>query len=276
MTEVPKGEVLVYESAEGEVRVEVRLEKETIWLSQRQMADLFCRERSVIALHLRRIFSACELDEKTRAHYLHVAGSDKPVGLYNLDAIISVGYRVNSKRGTQFRIWATRTLREHLVRGYTIHRQRFERNAADLEAALALVRRTATADCLTTDQGRGLVDVIARYTQTFLLLQRYDDGLLVAPQGSHGGALPTLEEACAAIARLKSELMDRREASDLFGLEREDQLARCSGIWISRSARSPRTRPLNPRQRICSTSPSRTTRSWMATSASVHCCSSIS
>src|SRR5690606_2563305 len=95
---------------------------------------------------------------------------------YNLDAIISVGYRVNSSRATRFRQWATRVLREHLTQGYSLDRQRFEQNAAELEAALALVKKAAAGEALTADQGRGLVDVIARYTQTFLWLQRYDEG----------------------------------------------------------------------------------------------------
>ena len=97
--------------------------------------------------------------------------------------IISVGYRVNSKRGTQFRIWATSVLREHLVRGITINRQRIETNAREIEAALDLARRAVASPQLTTDMGRGLIEVIARYTQTFLLLQRYDEGLLTEPKG---------------------------------------------------------------------------------------------
>ena len=116
---------------------------------------------------------------------------------------------MNSKRGTQFRIWATQILHEHLVRGYTLNRQRFERNAAELETALALVRKEARGNALTTDQGRGLLDVIARYTQTFLLLQRYDEGLLAEPEGSAGGLLPTVHDTRAAIARLKADLVQR-------------------------------------------------------------------
>jgi prophage maintenance system killer protein len=193
------------------------------------MGVLFGRERSVITKHVRNVFREGELDEKSNVHFLHIAGSDKPVGFYNLDVVISVGYRVKSKRGTEFRIWATRTLREHLVRGYTLHRQRFERNARELEAALALVRKAAAGEALTTDQGRGLVDVIARYTHTFLLLQRYDEGLLAEPKGSPGGILPTVREARAAIARLKADLMARGEASDLFGRERDDALAALLG-----------------------------------------------
>lgn len=228
-TPAPGGEVVLYRSPDGTVELDVRLDGETVWLTQEQMGRLFGRERSVITKHIRNVFKEGELDEESNVHFLHIAGSDKPVGFYNLDVIISVGYRVKSKRGTQFRIWATRTLREHLVRGYTLNRQRFERNAAELKAALDLVRKAAAGDALTTDQGRGLVDVIARYTQTFLLLQRYDEGLLTEPKGSPGGVLPTVHDARAAIARLKADLMQRGEASDLFGREREEGLAALLG-----------------------------------------------
>lgn len=221
--------MVLYRSPDGTVELDVRLDGETVWLTQEQMGRLFGRERSVITKHIRNVFKEGELDEESNVHFLHIAGSDKPVGFYNLDVIISVGYRVKSKRGTQFRIWATRTLREHLVRGYTLNRQRFERNAAELKAALDLVRKAAAGDALTTDQGRGLVDVIARYTQTFLLLQRYDEGLLTEPKGSPGGVLPTVHDARAAIARLKADLMQRGEASDLFGHEREEGLAALLG-----------------------------------------------
>ena len=235
MAGAPGGEIIVYEAPGGEVRVDVRLERETVWLSQEQMAELFGRERSVVTKHIRNVFKEGELDPgATSAKFAQVRSEGgravtREVDHYNLDVIISVGYRVKSQRGTQFRIWATRTLREHLVRGYTLDRQRFAQNAAELEAALALVRRAAAGEALTMDQGRGLVDVIARYTQTFLLLQRYDEGLLVEPKGNPGGVLLAVDEARAAIARLKADLLARGEATDLFGREREDGLAALLG-----------------------------------------------
>jgi len=148
---------------------------------------------------------------------------------YNLDAIISIGYRVSSPRAVRFRQWATATLRDHLIHGYTLNQQRFERNAQELEAALALIRTAAAGDALTSDQGRGLVDIIARYTQTFLLLQRYDEGLLTEPRGIPGGRLLQVAEVLDAIARLKADLVARGEARDLFGREREDGLAALLG-----------------------------------------------
>jgi len=223
----PTNDIVIYES--GEARVEVRLAQDTVWLTQEQMSVLFGRERSVISKHIRNVFIEGELEEISNVQNLHIAGSDKPVRFYNLDVIISVGYRVRSIQGTRFRQWATRVLREHLTRGFSLDRQRFERNAAELEAALALVRKAAAGEALSTDQGRGLVDVIARYTQTFLLLQRYDEGLLAEPKGSPGGVLPSRDEARAAIAHLQADLMACGEASYLFGLEREDAFAAILG-----------------------------------------------
>jgi len=141
MVGLPGGEIVVYEAPDGEVRVDVRRDRETVWLTQEQMARLFGRDRSVITRRLRNVFKEGELDQKSNVHFLHIAGSDKPVGFHSPDVIISVGYRVKSQRGTQFRIWATRTLREHLLRGYTLARQRFAQNAAELEAALSLTDR---------------------------------------------------------------------------------------------------------------------------------------
>ena len=123
MAEVPGGEVLVYEAADGAIRVDVRLEQATVWLTQPQIAEVFGRERSVITKHLRNVFEEGELD-RSNVQILHIAGSDKPVAFYNLDVIISVGYRVKSLRGTQFRILATRTPRQHLLRGCTLNERR--------------------------------------------------------------------------------------------------------------------------------------------------------
>ena len=151
------------------------------------------------------------------------------VEFFNLDAILSVGYRVNSREGTRFRQWATRLLREHLTLGYTVNRQRFEDNAAELEAALNLIRKAAQTPELSADTGRGLVDIVTRYAHTFLWLQRYDEGLLTDPATQPGGTLPTLEQAREALARLKADLVQRGEATDLFARDRGDGLAALLG-----------------------------------------------
>ncbi|MGE4530893.1 MAG: RhuM family protein [Acidithiobacillus sp.] len=226
----PTSEIVIYEG--GDAHVEVRVEHENVWLSLQQIAELFDRDKSVISRHLRNIFNSAELDRGAVVAKNATTAADGKTYLveyFNLDVIISVGYRVNSTRATRFRQWATRILREHLTQGYSLDRQRFESNAAELEAAMTLVKKAAAGETLTADLGRGLVDVIARYTQTFLWLQRYDEGLLTVPVGSPGGVLPTLTEAHAAIARLKADLMARGEASDLFGRERGDAFAAILG-----------------------------------------------
>ncbi len=220
----PQSEILIYQSKDGSKITEVRLESETTWLSQEQISNLFGRERSVITKHLKNIFSEKELEEKSNVQNLHITGSDKPVKFYNLDVIISIGYRVKSREATHFRQWATRILKEHLVKGFTINRQRFEENARELETALELVRKAAKSPELNFDSSRGLVDVISRYTQTFLILQRYDEGLLSEPKAKKGGKLPSLKEARLSLTNLKKDLISRKQATELFARERSDGL----------------------------------------------------
>lgn len=223
-------ELAFFETGSGSI--EVRIEHESVWLSQEQMARLFERERSVITKHLRNVFRDEELvEESVCAKFAQTAGDGKTyqTRFFNLDAILSVGYRVNSKRGVQFRQWASRILKDYLVRGYALDRQRLEHNARELEAALQLVRRTLSNAELAREAGSGLAEIVVRYTQTFLWLQRYDEGLLTDPRGHPGGALPPLDEARAGIATLKADLLAKGQASALFGLERDDGLAALLG-----------------------------------------------
>jgi len=201
------GEIVVYQTADGEVRVDVRLESETVWLTQNHMAELFGRERSVVSKHLRNVFREGELDEKSNVQNLHIAGSDKPVKFYNLDVIISVGYRVKSARGTQFRIWATHTLRDHLLRGYTLHERRLrERGLSEIEQAVGLLARTLTSHALVTDEGRAVLEVVKQYTRAWRLLVEYDeDRLSETPPGAVAPvASISVEDARAAIANLRA------------------------------------------------------------------------
>lgn len=218
-------DIAIYQADNG--TVEVQLEGETVWLRQEQMSQLFGRERSVITKHLRNVFAEGELvAESVCAKFAHTASDGKTyqVEHYNLDVIISIGYRVKSIQGTRFRQWATRVLRQHLTRGYSLNRQRLETNAQELEAALLLVRRIAQNPELPQDAGLGLLDVVTRYTRTFLLLQRYDEGLLTEPPQQPGGTLPSTEQAHIALSRLKADLLGRGEATDLFARERGDGL----------------------------------------------------
>lgn len=232
MTAETQAPIIIFEEADKAVEVRLDANQQTVWLSLQQLAELFDRDKSVISRHLKNVFSDEELErDSVVAKNATTAADGKTyqVEYYNLDVIISVGYRVNSSRATRFRQWATRVLREHLTQGWTLNRQRFEENARELEAALALVRKAAQSPALDAGSGRGLVDIVSRYAQTFLLLQRYDEGLLTEPRAQTGGTLPSWEQARAALDGLKSDLMARGEATDLFARDRDDGLTSLLG-----------------------------------------------
>ena len=140
----PKNEIVVYQPDET-IRLAVRLENETVWLTQSQLCELFQRDVSVISRHIKNIFSEGELDKESNLHYLQIATSDRPVALYSLDVIISVGYRVKSVIGTRFRQWANRILKEYVLRGYAVNERimRLEQKVLKHEEQINLVLQTA-------------------------------------------------------------------------------------------------------------------------------------
>jgi prophage maintenance system killer protein len=233
ITEVPleqqaRDQVILFQAADGQVSLDVRLEADTVWLSQAQMAELFGRERSVISRHVGNVFKEGELPEKSNVHFLHIAGADRPVGFYNLDVIISVGYRVKSPRGTQFRIWATQVLRQHLIQGYTLHQRRLqERGLGDLQQALALMARTLSSSGLVSDEGQAVLEVVQRYSRAWRWLLAYDEDRL-APAFAEPDGVPEalgLAEAQRAIDTLRRDLARCGEATPLFGQENRQALA---------------------------------------------------
>ena len=225
----------IYQAQDGTTQVEVRFEHDTVWLSQAQMAMLFDKDIRTINEHITNIFDDEELEKKSTIRKFRIVRQEgkrqvnREIEHYDLDMIISVGYRVKSKQGISFRRWATARLKEYLTQGYTINQKRLQQNAHELEQALALIQKTANSSELTLESGRGLVDIVSRYTHTFLWLQQYDEGLLTEPQTQQGGTLPTYAEACSALAELKSQLMAKGEASDLFGRERDNGLSAILG-----------------------------------------------
>jgi len=224
-----KNQIEIYQTEDGTTDIQVRFEQETIWLTQAQLVELFGRSQPVISRHINNALNEGEVNEKSNMQKMHIANSDKPVAYYDLDVVISVGYRVKSQRGVQFRRWATRRLREYLEQGYSINKVRFEQNAAELEQAIALINKAAQSPELNSDAGRGLVEIISSYTQTFLWLQRYDEGLLEEPDGQSGGALASADEAMHGLGELKQQLIKRKEATALFANPRSDGLASIFG-----------------------------------------------
>lgn len=226
-------EIAIYQTDQGDIQVQ--LNQETVWLTQRQLADVFDTSIDNISLHLKNIYLDEELTQEATIEDFSVVQAEgarkvsRQLKHYNLDAIISVGYRVNSKQAVKFRQWATTLLKQHLTQGYTLNQQRFEQNAQALQAALELVRKVANSPELAVDSGRGLVEIVSRYTHTFLWLQRYDEGLLTEPSGTVGGTLPSPAQASEALEQLKQNLIARGEATDLFAKPRGDGLAALLG-----------------------------------------------
>ena len=235
---VTGGDVVVYEEKGGRVRLEVRLEGETVWLSLTQMAALFGRDKSVISRHLRTVFGTGELSRAAtvaeNATVQREGGREvsRQIEYFNLDAVLSVGYRVNSKRGTQFRIWATGKLREHLLRGYTLNERRLrERGMGEMEQAVGLLARTLKGHALVTDEGRAVLDVVEHYARSWRLLLEYDERRLaeaplhpLKPTGTLA-----LESARGAIGSLRQAVAAAGSAPGLFGQERGDQLGAILG-----------------------------------------------
>ena len=208
--------IAIYETSDG-IRLDVKLERDTLWLTQRQMSDLFQTERSVITKHLSNIFASGELDKESNVQKMHIGGSNRPVAFYTLDVVISVGYRVNSKRGTQFRIWATSVLRDHLLKGHSINEGRLR----ELNQKISLIADVAGRRELSGDEAKALLSVVADYSFALDLLDDYDHQC-VAISGTTPGTVRPLDYEEAR--RMVNCLAEKFGSSDLFGREKDDSL----------------------------------------------------
>ena len=222
------GQIAIYQTSDGQVQLDVTLEQDTVWLSQAQMVELFGRDVSVISRHIRNALTEEEISEKSNLQKMQIANSDRPVVLYDLDVVISVGYRIKSERGVQFRRWASNVLRQHLAQGYTLNKQRLEaqqENIKQLERTLTLFQKNLIEQA-SLPEARGLVSVIAGYARTFVLLNQFDSERL--PLGDFATTIRyeiQPDEALAGIAALKTDLLGRGEASELFGNQKDDSFA---------------------------------------------------
>jgi len=227
-----KGEIVIYQSKEGSAKLKVKLQNETIWLTQKQIAELFGTQRPAITKHLNNIFKNKELNEKSVSSILEHTALDGKIyktRFYNLDAIISIGYRVNSRRATQFRIWATDILRNHIVKGFTINQKRLKSQSLarlnELEKAVGLFKNAIGNKRLNRSEAAGLLDVITNYANSWVLLQKYDKGELIIKKGKIKKVkIVSYNFGVEAIKRLKKDLISKKQASELFGQERDGGL----------------------------------------------------
>lgn len=216
-------ELVLYTSADGTVRLDVQFEQDTIWLSLNQLADLFDRDKSVISRHLRNIYQEGELDRQAtvakNATVQKESGRSvvRDIEYYNLDAVISVGYRVNSKRGTEFRIWATNVLRQHLVQGYTANEKRLKA----LKQTLKLAADISARKTLTGDEASILLQTVSEYAAALDLLDDYDHQRVTIGRTSRRQAKPvTYAEVMGLIAVMRQKF----GASAVFGKEKDQSL----------------------------------------------------
>lgn len=226
------GEVVVYRAADGGAQVEVLVDGDTVWLTSRQMADLFQTTTRNVELHARNAFDEGELEEGATAKESFVVRSEggrdvrRRIRHYNLDVIISIGYRVKSRRGTQFRIWANRILRDHLLSGYTINEKRLLARGVEFDQAVALLTATLRKHEDLTPEGQALLDVVRHYAQTWRMLRAYDEDQLSSAPGQTSTPTATLNIATAreAIRVMRDDMLTRGENPGMFGQERDDAL----------------------------------------------------
>lgn len=218
-------ELVLFTSTDGNVTVDVQLKSDTVWLTQKQISELFDKERSVVTKHINNVFKEQELDEKSNVQNLHIANSDKPVAFYSLDVIISVGYRVKSKRGVEFRKWANSVLKDYLLKGYALNNNLINKTHHEYQNLLDLLNKTLANNQLITSQGQSVINLINEYATTWTSLLQYDEDRLLIPDNMHQSSIRlTPESALQAIGEFKASLLVIGEATQLFGNERNDQL----------------------------------------------------
>ncbi len=224
-----RGEIVIYQATDGKSSLEVRLYEGSLWLSLNQISELFDRDKSVISRHLNNIFKTSELHREAVVAKNATTASDGKtyqVEYFNLDAVISVGYRVNSIRGTHFRIWASSVLKDHLIKGYTVNEKRLaEKGLSEMEQAVDLLSRTLQKYEFVSDEGQAILEIVNQYAKSWSLLLQYDENRLERPKDLNTVAT-RLEylQSKAAIEMLKSELIEQDEATLLFGQERDQQM----------------------------------------------------
>lgn len=210
----------IYRSQDGSVQLNVKLENETVWLSANQMAMLFDRDAKTIRKHINNVFADGELIRESNTHFLRVANSDKPVPFYNLDVIISVGYRVKSQQGVQFRRWATSVLKQYLIKGYAINQQiKLDRYNELKDVVRLMSRAVGLQDKVTTDEYSGLFNVISDYVYALDTLDQYDyQSLSISKTTKDEPFRATYDNAMEAINALKEKF----GGSKWFANEKDD------------------------------------------------------
>jgi death-on-curing family protein len=217
--------ILIYKNLNDDTQINVEFDGDSVWLTQHQMSDLFKQTKQNISLHINNCFKEFELvksatvKESLTVQFEGNRNVKRKVKYYNLDVIISVGYRVKSIQGTQFRQWATQRLKEHLVNGYSVNQKRLEQ----LQKTIEIIQNTGNDENLNLDEAKGLLEIIKNYTQSFVLLNQFDSNSLI-DSGLNEDIIYEInyEEASNAVIKLKLHLISKKEATNLFGNQKDE------------------------------------------------------
>ncbi len=214
------GEVVIYQAKDGAIELKGDFERENIWATQAQIVKLFDVDQSVVSRHIKNVFKEGEIEEKSNMQKMHIANSDKPIAMYSLDVILGVGYRTNSKVAVEFRKWATKTLKEHLTKGYTINRSRISQNYDSFMKSMADIQMLLPEHVVLDP--KSVLELIKEFAGTWMSLDAYDKEALT-PVGSTKRAVKLSgEELRDAISSLRVELIRKGEATDIFARERAE------------------------------------------------------
>jgi len=213
---------------DGEIEIETKVENETVWITQKQMCELFGTAKSTISEHLKNIFQSGELDRKLtvrKFRTVRMEGNKKVsrnIEYYNLDVIISVGYRVNSKKATKFRQWVTKVLKDYVLKGYALNQKRLKQNFEEFQKEIELLQK-AIKQNLNETEARGFLDIITKYAKSWILLNQFDENRLEVPKGKEAEFILDYDEAVNEIRKLKNELINKKRSDRAFR-EREGQI----------------------------------------------------
>ncbi len=220
-----KGEIIIYKPAKGEIEFRVRFENETIWLDAHQMALIFDVNRPAVVKHINNIYKTGELEENSTCSKMEQVAADgkiRKMNLYNLDMIISVGYRVNSQRATQFRIWATKILKKYLLQGYAINEKRLveaKNKFNQLQETISFLQKQSKKELLQGQEAE-ILSLLSDYSKTLSLLEQYDKGKLKSGKGEKSKFVLEYKDCVEIVISVKKQLAVKKEAGDLFGQER--------------------------------------------------------
>jgi prophage maintenance system killer protein len=217
-----KGEIIMYKTSKNEVELKVHFEKESVWLRQNEIALLFGKERSVITKHINKIFADKEVDRKNNVQKMHIPNSDKPIEFYSLDVILAVGYKANSPRAIHFRKWASRIIKQYLIKGYAINEKRLleaQSKFNELQKTVLFLQTQSQKELL-KGQETEILNLLADYSKTLSLLEQYDKGKVQTQEGKKTAFILQYADCVKIIAELRKDLIAKKEAGNLFGVER--------------------------------------------------------